>query len=501
MGEALDLLEHEDGTQARWKTGDGQSQVDRRFMIRSRFSDRRLERRRCAHFLAAHATERDTDRDALQPAEQGTPILIPSQCLRQTDKDVVNDIFRLGRRHQQPERYREQHARIPVIENAERGLVTGRHEGDDIRVTQLRTERMVLVGGRGHSIQTPFVSRRLQVTFGGHRALEWWLSPSPMVPTTARAKRFIYLPLIASISLAFASAPAPPELFASGRISTGDMELNAAFTPDGRILYYTKRTPKLQLWVIVVSQLRHGQWSSPEIAPFSGQYSDFDPFISPDGRRLYFSSNRPVEVTGRPRTDFDLWYVERTATGWSEPRHLDAPVNSPAQEFYPTVTKDGTLYFSSNRAGGAGGGDIYRVRFVDGRYAEPENLGDSINAATTEGDPYISPDEKYLIFVSYNRQGASGDGDLYISLRRDGHWSKAENLGPEINSSALDFCPVVSPDGKWLYFTSERGFADGPQQRRLTSAALTRKLRGPGNGLGDIYRVDLRPVLAGRLTR
>lgn len=315
---------------------------------------------------------------------------------------------------------------------------------------------------------------------------------------TAHRKRFICAPLVASICLAFASAPVPPELFASGRISTGDMELNAAFTPDGKTLYFTKRTPKPQLWVIVVSQLRRGQWSAPEVAPFSGQYNDFDPFVSPDGKRLYFSSNRPVEGAGRARTDYDIWYVERTPRGWSQPQHLDAPVNTPAQEFYPSVTKDGTLYFSSNRPGGSGGGDIYRARFVDGRYAEPENLGDSINATTNEGDPYISPDEDYLIFVSYNRQGASGDGDLYISVRRDGHWSKAENLGPEINSPALDFCPIVSPDGKWLYFTSERGFADTPQQRRLTSSELARALHGPGNGLGDIYRVDAKSVLTSR---
>lgn len=321
-----------------------------------------------------------------------------------------------------------------------------------------------------------------------------------MASMTAYAKRVLSLSAIAGIC-AFAGAPVRPELFESGRISTGDMELNASFTPDGKTLYFTKRTPKPQRWVIVVSRLRRGQWTAPEVAPFSGWYNDFDPFVSPDGKRLYFSSNRPLDGTGRPRTDFDIWYVEQTSSGWGPAQHLDAPVNTPAQEFYPSVTKDGTLYFSSNRPGGAGGGDIYRARLVDGRYAEPENLGDSVNAATTEGDPYISPNEDYLLFVAYNRQGGSGDGDLYISVRRDGQWSKAQSLGPEINSSALDFCPIVSPDGKWLYFTSERGFADTPQQRRLTSAELTRALHGPGNGLGDIYRVDAKSVLSSLLSR
>jgi hypothetical protein len=309
-----------------------------------------------------------------------------------------------------------------------------------------------------------------------------------------RAARVVLLALLPAMVSSAPSAPAAPALFGDGTISTGDMELNAAFTPDGRTLYFTKRSPKPQYWVIVVSRLRGGRWSAPEVAEFSGQYNDFDPFVSPDGATLYFSSNRPVD--GRPKADFDIWAVDRTAAGWGAPRHLDAPVNTAAQEYYPTVTRDGTLYFSSTREGGAGAGDIYRARRVDARYAEPENLGDSVNARNFDGDPYIAPDESYLLFVSYGRAGGAGDGDLYISVRREGAWSKAENLGPGINSSALDFCPIVSPDGKSLFFTSERGFADAPQARRLTAADLARRLRAPGNGLGDIYRIDAGSVLS-----
>src|SRR5262245_27526447 len=104
-----------------------------------------------------------------------------------------------------------------------------------------------------------------------------------------------------------------PSLFAEGVISTGEMELNAAFTPDGKTIYFTKRTPRPLLWVIVVSHFRGGKWSPPEVAEFSGQYSDFDPFISPDGKKLYFCSNRPVD--GQPRQDFDIWAVENMPTG------------------------------------------------------------------------------------------------------------------------------------------------------------------------------------------
>jgi Tol biopolymer transport system component len=292
---------------------------------------------------------------------------------------------------------------------------------------------------------------------------------------------------------------AEPILFAEGIISTGDMELNAAFTPDGKTIYFTKRTPRPLLWVIVVSHLRGGKWSTPEVAEFSGQYSDFDPIISPDGSKLYFCSNRPVD--GQPRQDFDIWVVEKTGTGWSAPRHLDAPINTSAQEYYPSVTADGTLYFSSTREGGKGRGDIWRARLIDGRYKEPENVGEAINSQYFEGDPFIAPDESYLVFVSYGRPDGLGDGDLYLSFRRDGAWTKAINLGPGINSSALDFCPIVSPDGKYFFFTSERSFADKPLVARMTTQQWQKQLKSPRNGLGDIYRVDFSVLNAHRPSR
>ena len=274
-----------------------------------------------------------------------------------------------------------------------------------------------------------------------------------------------------------AGATSQPALFAAGRISTGDMELNAAFTPDGKAVYFTKRSPKPQFWAIVVSHYRAGTWTEPEIAPFSGQFNDFDPFVSPDGTKLFFSSGRPIDAT--PKEDFDIWVVERTATGWGAPHPVGTPVNSKANEFYPTVAADGTLYFSSTRSGGLGSGDIYQAKLV-------------------EGDPYIAPDGSWLVFVSYGRPGGQGDGDLYLSFHRDGAWSTAVNLGAPINSSALDFCPIVSPDGKYLFFTSERGFADQPRQSPLTTDQLRKRLRGPGNGLGDVYQIDLTAVLERR---
>ena len=166
------------------------------------------------------------------------------------------------------------------------------------------------------------------------------------------------------------------------------------------------------------------------------------------------------------------------------------------------MAANGTLYFSSARQGGKGSLDIYRSRLVDGKYTEPENLGDGVNTPGPETDPFIAPDESYLLFASQGRpDGLLGGGavyargDLYISYQVDGHWTPAKSLGPDINSVFEESNPFVSPDSKYLYFTSERNFTSVPMRRRLNFRELEEKLHGPGNGLGDIYRVEAAGII------
>jgi len=295
------------------------------------------------------------------------------------------------------------------------------------------------------------------------------------------------------------SAPVSPQsaatittLFAPGQISTGDFELNSTFTPDGRTIYYTKRSPKPQYWVVVESHLVNGAWSAPAAASFSGQYNDFDPFVSPDGSRLYYSSNRPV--SGESKSDFDIWYVERIGAGWSEPRHLPAPVNTPRSEFYPSVSRNGSLYFSSDRPGGLGGLDIYRARPEGDTYVV-ENLGTAVNSPQSDGDPAISANDSTIFFAGSGRAGGLGERDIYVSMRLpSGEWSVPRNLGVEVNSPTVEFCPILSPDGRYLFITSDRGFADRPMTQALTYSQFEARAHGPGNGLGDVYRVDLRAL-------
>ena len=281
-----------------------------------------------------------------------------------------------------------------------------------------------------------------------------------------------------------------PAIFGEGVISTRDYESSITFAPDGRVAYFVKSTPDLSFRVIVMSRFEKGKWTTPEVASFSGEYNDTDPCFSPDGNRIFFASRRPVEGT-TPKADNDLWVVEKTGNGWGAPRHLDAPVNTNSQETSPTITADGTLYFSSNRPGGKGA-DIYRGKLVNGNYAAVENVGDPINGPSLEVQVFVTPEDDMMIFASLGRADSQGSVDLYLSRRVGGAWSKPVNLGNKINSPAVDSAPRVSPDKHYLFWTSTRGYGFEEQQpKRLSYKELSGKLQGAGNSLGDIYQIDM----------
>jgi WD40-like Beta Propeller Repeat len=287
-----------------------------------------------------------------------------------------------------------------------------------------------------------------------------------------------------------AATPLPtPALFADGTISTADDDMDAAFTADGRTLYFTKSHSGQRLGVIVVSHFENGRWSAPQVAPFSGRFTDYDPFITPDGQHLYFASNRPL--SGSVKKDFDVWVVDKAASGWSDARNVGQPINTPRDEFYPAVAADGTLYFSATREEGLGGSDIYRAVWRDGGYAPPENLGPGVNSQATEVDSYVSPDQSFVVFAGFGRPDDMGSGDLYISERANGVWSPARHLGAGINSPAREYCPAASPDGKYFFFTSFRGFGDRVPDRPWTFVEWQSGLRSVLNGFGNVYQIDM----------
>jgi Tol biopolymer transport system component len=321
------------------------------------------------------------------------------------------------------------------------------------------------------------------------------------LPMTAVAGLWLATGRTAPLPPPYASDAAIPRpaLWGKGVISTRDDELGAQLVPGrrGTEVFYTKSVPRSQLYTILVSRFTGGRWQAPEVAPFSGTWRDFDPALSPDGTRLFFISDRPHD--GKPAGDYDIWSVERAAAGgWSAPRPLAGTPNSPGAEHFASATRDGTLYFTSDRPGGKGAIDVWRSRWVDGRYAAAENLGDNINRPGWANiEAWVAPDESFLLVGAFGHQDSLGDSDLYVSYRQDASWGPLRNLGPAINSPARDYSPRVSPDGRYLFFASERGLptaAHRPRTYRDWIAAVD----GTLNGLGNIYQVDLKAALPPR---
>jgi len=253
------------------------------------------------------------------------------------------------------------------------------------------------------------------------------------------------------------------EMFAPGIISLPErIEFCLAMSPDEQEIFFTVRKAPGQ-WEIHHACRRDGAWQASTIAPFSGTFSDSEPCFSPDGRRLYFSSNRPGPG-GAAAADFDIWLVERLDGGWSAPRPLPGPVNGPGDQWRASQSRAGNLYYSSQ--------GLWRCAFDGAAVSEPVKLFDPRQpGALVGGHAFVAPDESYLLTAWMNGPGGRGGWDLYVSFRdAQGNWGPSINLGDEVNTAAGEDFPLVSPGGRELFFF--------------------RYQKGEGGESGDIYRID-----------
>ncbi len=250
-----------------------------------------------------------------------------------------------------------------------------------------------------------------------------------------------------------------PEIFAPGIVSSAEYEHGApAFSHDGKELYWSVVDEKELRQEIRFMKAEREHWSKPAKVSFAdARFVDGNPVFSPDGRKLYFTSNRPFSPGGEARgSELWIWEVERRGDGWSPPKPLDANFNQVALAAAPSFSTAGTLFLTPWKGSGLNPFDIFYCLYQEGRYSLPISVGHEINSSDYEAYPFIAADESYLIFES-QREGGEGKLDLYISFRNaDGTWTKARSMGGKINSSESDRFPCVTPDGKHLFFASDR---------------------------------------------
>ncbi len=276
-------------------------------------------------------------------------------------------------------------------------------------------------------------------------------------------------------------------LFGENVISTPLYQRDLAISPKRNELIYTLGDYKQNKRCLVVLNQINKNWSDAKILNISGKYQDIEPFYSKNGNRLYFASNRPI-YNDTSRKDYNIWYSERIKEGWSEPIALDSIVNSRGDEFFPSLSDKGNLFFTATRDNGIGREDIFMSEFVDGKFTSPKPLPSEINTSSFEFNAYINPEENLIIFSSFGRSDGFGGGDLYISRKdNSGNWIKSKNLGKSINSDKLDYCPFVDWKSRNFYFTSERII---PDYKKLENIGELKELSNNVlNGFGNIYKI------------
>jgi Tol biopolymer transport system component len=244
-----------------------------------------------------------------------------------------------------------------------------------------------------------------------------------------------------------------PEVFAPGIVSDTSWAEHGqvAISPKGDEIYWSVFSTKYgntNSQQIFFTKLENGTWTKPALAEFVEDNLNSEngcPVFSPDGNKLFFNSNRPGGLG-----NMDTWYVERTGSKWGDPVNVGAPYNSPGTDWTPVFTNNGYAYrmgfYNEDR-----NEKPLRFKYKDGGFSDPEPV-------TFHPDffpwfsIFVSPDEDYVIFAAYKEIGY-GWLDLYISFKTsDGKWGFPVNMGNKVNTELTERFPVVSPDGKYLFF-------------------------------------------------
>lgn len=275
-----------------------------------------------------------------------------------------------------------------------------------------------------------------------------------------------------------------PEVFAPGIVCTEKNEGYLVFLDHGRVLVFDRWLPQTEgPDPYLVMEMRNGRWTRPRSSNLPQCPSDPVLPIRPDERTLFFALNRAADGMGESHTEWDIWMTRWTDRGFSSIRRLEAPISSEKRDAWPSLAKNGNLYFMSNRDGGHGRWDIYKAEYKDGSYSNIQNIGHPVNSDLSEADPAVAPDEGYLLFCS-QRPGGFGGLDLYITFhKQDGTWTAPQNMGPEINTPANEEKPYVTPDGKYLFFSND---ASGNLEIYWVNAEI----------IDDLYVEDEMPIRA-----
>ncbi len=267
-----------------------------------------------------------------------------------------------------------------------------------------------------------------------------------------------------------------------------------SMTKDQDEFYFTVESYAKEYSFIAYSKKVNDKWTTPEAVSFSGQHKDLEPFLSPDGLKLFFASNRKNNTSSELKKDMDIWYVTRNTKNdkWSTPKSVGQNINTSVDEFYPAVTNNGNLYFTAEYENSKGKEDIYVSKLIDGNYTKPTPLSSTVNSEKYEFNAFVAPDESFIIFTSYGRKDDLGRGDLYISKKdKNNNWLPTKHSYNGINSKKLDYCPFVDINNNVLYFTTNKSSIKKGLKKRKNLKEIINYINSNPNGLSRIYKSSL----------
>ncbi|MGK7389455.1 MAG: OmpA family protein [Candidatus Cyclobacteriaceae bacterium M2_1C_046] len=248
-------------------------------------------------------------------------------------------------------------------------------------------------------------------------------------------------------------------------INSSYTEYNPVVSADEGIMAFTALRPNTGkgrsaedfVEEIMITYNSSGNWSEPKSIPINSQYNIGTAGLSADGQRM-------IIFIGGANNSGNLYFIDKSGENWSNPTVLNDKVNSRHMETTASITPDGkTIYFASNRPGGFGGYDIYRIKMQENNtWEDPENLGAKINTAANEDAPFIHPDQWTLFFTS-DGHNTMGGRDIYVTRLFNNEWTSPENMGYPINTTANDNYFTLTADGRKGYFSSDRKGGFGGQ--------------------------------------
>jgi Tol biopolymer transport system component len=295
-----------------------------------------------------------------------------------------------------------------------------------------------------------------------------------------------------------AEAPTP-QIFAPGIISGPANDGSPAFMPDGNTLFFTRSATH---WTVILeSQKIDGQWTKPTLAPFSGEWPDSSPAVSPDGSYIVFQSTRPAVAPSKPgepvqRAVSNLWRVDRVGTGWSEPKRLPDTVNIGHSIWKPSIAADDTLYLTVIDE--KGGKRLFSSQYKDGAYQRAQPLSFS-DGTTSDVDPEVAPDQSFLVFCSSGRPPSDGKDHLYIVRKNGADWGPVAQIRYAGDDNPYGYStddePHLGPDHRTLYFSSDRAIpVHFPRTREHAREDLER-LDSWDNSNSNVWSIPLSPSL------